>query len=209
MGPSPETRPDASRGEPKPVPTPASTPPSQVLGPADAARALKRLAHEVIEARKGAENLVLVGIRSGGDHMARELAEIIHQIEGIEPPVGYLDITLYRDDLGAAPTQPVVRETRVDFDITGRDVLLVDDVLQTGRTIRAALNALMDFGRPARVLLAVLIDRGHRELPIRPDFVGKNIPTETGDRVEVHFTADDHLEGVRLYRAGAARGTSQ
>jgi len=97
----------------------------------------------------------------------------------------------------------VVRETRVDFDITGRDVLLVDDVLQTGRTIRAALNALMDFGRPARVLLAVLVDRGHRELPIRPDFVGKNIPTETGDRVEVHFTPDDRLEGVRLYRAGA------
>lgn len=194
MAPAPEQHPTAPAG--------VSAPPRQVLGPADAGRALKRLAHEVLEARKGAENLVLVGIRSGGDHLARELAGIIDQIEGVAPPVGFLDITLYRDDLGAAPTQPVVRETRVDFDITGRDVLLVDDVLQTGRTIRAALNALMDFGRPARVLLAVLIDRGHRELPIRPDFVGKNIPTETGDRVEVHFTPDDRLEGVRLYRAG-------
>jgi pyrimidine operon attenuation protein/uracil phosphoribosyltransferase len=199
MAPAPEQPPTASAG--------ASAPSRQVLGPADATRALKRLAHEVIEARKGAENLVLVGIRSGGDHLARELAGLIDQIEGVAPPVGYLDITLYRDDLGVTSTQPVVRETRVDFDITGRDVLLVDDVLQTGRTIRAALNALMDFGRPDRVLLAVLVDRGHRELPIRPDFVGKNIPTETGDRVEVHFTPDDHLEGVRLYRAGT--GTPQ
>jgi pyrimidine operon attenuation protein/uracil phosphoribosyltransferase len=200
MAPAPDPHPAAPVG--------ASAPPRQVLGPADAERALRRLAHEVIEARKGAENLVLVGIRSGGDHLARELAGIIDRIEGVAPPVGFLDITLYRDDLGAAPTQPVVRETRVEFDITGRDVLLVDDVLQTGRTIRAALNALMDFGRPARVLLAVLVDRGHRELPIRPDFVGKNIPTEAGDRVEVHFTPDDRLEGVRLYRttdAGATR----
>jgi pyrimidine operon attenuation protein / uracil phosphoribosyltransferase len=204
MGPSPETHADASPG--------ARSAPHQVLGPQEAERTLKRLAHEVIEARKGAGagNLVLVGIRSGGDHLARELAGLIARIEGMAtaPPVGYLDITLYRDDLGAAPTQPVVRETRVEFNITGRDVLLVDDVLQTGRTIRAALNALMDFGRPARVLLAVLVDRGHRELPIRPDFVGKNIPTEAGDRVEVHFTPDDRLEGVRLYRTtdlGATR----
>lgn len=204
MAPASEPHPAAPAGAPVSPPAP----PRQVLGPADSARALRRLAHEVIEARKGAENLVLVGIRSGGDHLARELGEIIARIEGVTPPLGYLDITLYRDDLGATPTQPVVRETRVDFDLTGRDVLLVDDVLQTGRTIRAALNALMDFGRPARVLLAVLVDRGHRELPIRPDFVGKNIPTETGDRVEVHFTPDDRLEGVRLYRAtgaGAAR----
>jgi len=198
MGSAPEQHSTAPAG--------VSATPRQVLGPADATRALRRLAHEVLEARKGAENLVLVGIRSGGDHLARELAGIIDQIEGVAPPVGYLDITLYRDDLAAAPTQPVVRETRVDFDITGRDVLLVDDVLQTGRTIRAALNALMDFGRPARVLLAVLVDRGHRELPIRPDFVGKNIPTETGDQVEVHFTGDDRLEGVRLYRATGAGG---
>jgi len=198
MGSAPEQHSTAPAG--------VSATPRQVLGPADATRALRRLAHEVLEARKGAENLVLVGIRSGGDHLARELAGIIDQIEGVAPPVGYLDITLYRDDLAAAPTQPVVRETRVDFDITGRDVLLVDDVLQTGRTIRAALNALMDFGRPARVLLAVLVDRGHRELPIRPDFVGKNIPTEKGDQVAVLFTDDGNLTGVRLTRAHAAAG---
>jgi len=164
----------------------------QVLGPADAVRALTRLAHEVIEARKGAENLVLVGIRSGGDHMARELAEIIHQIEGIEPPVGYLDITLYRDDLGTALTQPVVRETRVDFDITGRDVLLVDDVLQTGRTIRAALNVLFDYGRPASVLLATLAERDGRELPIEPDLVGLHARLGPGEQIKL--TGPDPLQ---------------
>jgi len=168
--PSPRAGADPSRTAPGARSGPA---PRQVLGADEARRALRRLAH----ARAG----------------------ILAQIEGAGPPVGLLDITLYRDDLGARLDQPEVKETRIDFDITGREVLLVDDVLFTGRTIRAALNALMDFGRPARVLLAVLVDRGHRELPIRPDFVGKNIPTEAGDRVEVIFAPDTTLEGVVLY----------
>jgi pyrimidine operon attenuation protein/uracil phosphoribosyltransferase len=206
MVPSPSAPRSAAGASPEPAPSPSvpPVPPRQVLGGADAQRALRRLAHEILESRKGAERLVLVGIRCGGDHLARELAEILGQIEGVRPPVGLLDTTLYRDDLGARADHPEVRETRIDFDITGRDVLLVDDVLYTGRTVRAALNALMDFGRPARVLLAVLIDRGHRELPVRPDFVGKNIPTEHGDRVEVRFTAEDRLEGVLLHPKGAA-----
>jgi len=199
MAPTPEPSRPAPRAGAEPVGGP---PPRQILGPADAHRALKRLAHEVIEARKGADGLVLVGIRTGGDHLAHELAAILGQI-ATAPPVGLLDITLYRDDLGARLDQPEVKATRIDFDITGRDVLLVDDVLFTGRTIRAALNALMDFGRPARVLLAVLVDRGHRELPIRPDFVGKNIPTEAGDRVEVRFAPDTTVDGVVLYPRAA------
>ncbi|MDH4228801.1 MAG: bifunctional pyr operon transcriptional regulator/uracil phosphoribosyltransferase PyrR [Nitrospirota bacterium] len=173
----------------------------EILSASDARRAIRRLAHEVLEARKGAGNLVLVGIRTGGEPLAHQLADAIRQIEDVEPPLGLLDITLYRDDLGARGGQPVVRETRIPFDITGRDVLLVDDVLFTGRTIRAALNALMDFGRPARVQLAVLVDRGHRELPIRPDFVGKNIPTGPGDRVEVRFGDDRQVIGAFLFRA--------
>jgi pyrimidine operon attenuation protein/uracil phosphoribosyltransferase len=179
-------------------------PSRQILGPDDVQRALKRLAHEVVEARAdGPDGLVLVGIRTGGDHLAHELADILERLGVGRLPVGLLDITLYRDDLGTRLDQPEVKETRIDFDITGRDVLLVDDVLFTGRTIRAALNALMDFGRPARVLLAVLVDRGHRELPIRPDFVGKNIPTEAGDRVEVLFDPDTRVEGVVLYPKAA------
>jgi len=184
---------------PQPAPDRAGSGfPRTVLGADDAHRALRRLAHEILESRKGAEPPVLVGIRTGGDHLARELAGILARIDGKEPPVGLLDITLYRDDLGDRLDQPELRETRIDFDITGRDVLLVDDVLFTGRTIRAALNALMDFGRPARVLLAVLVDRGHRELPIRPDFVGKNIPTEAGERVSLIVGDDHQVESVVL-----------
>jgi pyrimidine operon attenuation protein/uracil phosphoribosyltransferase len=197
MAPSPQHSRPASGGA-------AAVPPRTVLETEDARRALRRLAHEVLEWRKGAPGLALVGIRTGGDHLAHELAGIMADLADARPPVGLLDITLYRDDLGAPGDQPEVRETRIDFDITGRDVLLVDDVLYTGRTIRAALNALTDFGRPARVLLAVLVDRGHRELPIRPDFVGKNIPTEAGDRVKVRFTDDRLLDRVVLYPKGAA-----
>jgi pyrimidine operon attenuation protein/uracil phosphoribosyltransferase len=197
--------PEPSRPASGPGAGPVGDPPSRrILGPDDAQRALKRLAHEVVEARTGGpDGLVLVGIRTGGDHLAHELADILERLGAGRLPVGLLDITLYRDDLGARLDQPEVKETRIDFDITGRDVLLVDDVLFTGRTIRAALNALMDFGRPARVLLAVLVDRGHRELPIRPDFVGKNIPTEAGDRVEVVFAPDTRVEGVVLYPKAA------
>ncbi|MDH5527751.1 MAG: bifunctional pyr operon transcriptional regulator/uracil phosphoribosyltransferase PyrR [Nitrospirota bacterium] len=170
----------------------------EILSADDAARALKRMAHEVLESGKGAGNLVLVGIRRGGEPLAHRLADAIQQIESVQPPIGLLDITLYRDDLGQRADQPEVRETRIPFDITGKDVLLVDDVLFTGRTISAALNALTDFGRPAHVLLAVLVDRGHRELPIRADFVGKNIPTSPGDRVEVRFGDDGTVLGATL-----------
>ena len=180
-----------------------STPAREILGKSDVERILKRLAHEILES-KGAERLALVGIRTGGDYLAHQLADLIRQIEGTEVPVGLLDITLYRDDLAEQALQPQVKETDIPFDMTGQDVLLVDDVLYTGRTIRAALNALMDFGRPARVMLGVLIDRGHRELPIRPDYVGKNIPTEAGDRVEVIFSDDHKAQSAVLFRRDAA-----
>lgn len=180
-----------------------STPAREILGKSDVERILKRLAHEILES-KGAERLALVGIRTGGDYLAHQLADLIRQIEGTEVPVGLLDITLYRDDLAEQALQPQVKETDIPFDMTGQDVLLVDDVLYTGRTIRAALNALMDFGRPARVMLGVLIDRGHRELPIRPDYVGKNIPTESGDRVEVIFSDDHKAQSAVLFRRDAA-----
>ncbi len=180
-----------------------STPAREILGKSDVERILKRLAHEILES-KGAERLALVGIRTGGDYLAHQLADLIRQIEGTEVPVGLLDITLYRDDLAEQALQPQVKETDIPFDMTGQDVLLVDDVLYTGRTIRAALNALMDFGRPARVMLGVLIDRGHRELPIRPDYVGKNIPTEAGDRVEVVFSDDHKAQSAVLFRRDAS-----
>lgn len=169
-----------------------------ILSADDAARALKRIAHEVLESGRSADDLLLVGIRTGGEPLAHHLAEAIRQISDTLPPIGLLDITLYRDDLGHRSDQPEVRETHIPFDITGKDVLLVDDVLFTGRTISAALNALTDFGRPGHVLLAVLVDRGHRELPIRADFVGKNIPTSPGDRVEVRFGEDGTVLGASL-----------
>ncbi|MBI5136197.1 MAG: bifunctional pyr operon transcriptional regulator/uracil phosphoribosyltransferase PyrR [Nitrospirae bacterium] len=167
-----------------------------------AERVLRRIAHEALETRHPNAELALIGIRTGGDYLAQRLVELITQISGTRPPLGLLDITLYRDDLGERADQPELRETLIPFDIAGKDVLLVDDVLFTGRTIRAALNALMDFGRPDRVRLAVLVDRGHRELPIRPDIVGKNIPTERADRVRVRFTGDHHVSRVVLHPGG-------
>jgi len=164
-----------------------------------AERVLRRIAHEALETRHEGAELALVGIRTGGDYLAQRLSEIIQKITGTAPPLGLLDITLYRDDLDERTSQPELKQTHIPFDMAGKDVLLVDDVLFTGRTIRAALNALMDFGRPDRVRLAVLVDRGHRELPIRPDIVGKNIPTERGDRVRVRFTDDHQVERVELY----------
>ncbi len=185
-------------GPPPVAPATDASPERQLLGPDDVQRMLRRLAHEIVESRSGSDNLVLVGIRTGGDYLAQQLVEIIAEIDGSQPPLGLLDITLYRDDLDERPDQPQVLETRIPFDLSGKDVVLVDDVLFTGRTIRAALNALMDFGRPQQVRLAVLIDRGHRELPIRPDLVGKNLPTEKTDRVEVAFADDHQATGVFL-----------
>jgi pyrimidine operon attenuation protein/uracil phosphoribosyltransferase len=148
-------------------------------------RAVLRMAHEILEKNKGVGNLCLVGIRTRGVFLAQRLAKAIEEIEHVTVPVGVLDITLYRDDLTLVDVQPIVRETQIDFDINDRKIILVDDVLYTGRTIRAALDALVDFGRPSVIQLAVLVDRGHRELPIRADFVGKNIPTSKNQNVQV------------------------
>jgi pyrimidine operon attenuation protein / uracil phosphoribosyltransferase len=161
-------------------------------------RALTRIAHEILERNKGAEGLALVGIAARGDDLARRLASDIERIEGAAPPVGVLDITFYRDDIGMRTEAPEVHETRVDFDINDRTVVLVDDVLFTGRTIRAALDALVDFGRPVAIQLAVLVDRGHRELPIRADFVGKNVPTRRDEQVRVALVEVDGEDAVEV-----------
>ncbi|MDE2027752.1 MAG: bifunctional pyr operon transcriptional regulator/uracil phosphoribosyltransferase PyrR [Candidatus Omnitrophica bacterium] len=154
-------------------------------------RAVSRMSHEILEKNKGLERLALIGIRTRGVVLAQRLKEAIKSIEGADVPTGILDITLYRDDLTLVATKPLVRETLIDFDITGMKIVLVDDVFYTGRTIRAALDALVDFGRPATIQLAVLVDRGHRELPIRADFVGKNIPTAKHQDVQVILGESD------------------
>lgn len=159
-------------------------------------RTLTRMAHEILEKNKGTADLVIVGIRTRGAHLAQRLAEMIGSIDGHTPPVGLLDITLYRDDLSSVAQQPVVHKTEIDFDIEDKKVVLVDDVLYTGRTIRAALDELIDFGRPQFIQLAVLIDRGHRELPIRADYVGKNIPTSTKETVEVRLQESDGKDEI-------------
>ena len=175
---------------------------SRILDEREIRRATTRIAHEILERNKGADDLVLVGIAARGDDLARRLASAIGQIEGTDVPVGVLDITFYRDDIGLTAEAPEVHETRIPFDVSGRTVVLVDDVLFTGRTIRAAMDALMDLGRPRRIQLAVLVDRGHRELPIRADYVGKNVPTSHADRVRVlveEFDGEDAVvvEGAR------------
>ena len=170
----------------------------RLLDAEDVRRALTRIAHEIIERNKGAERVALVGIANRGDDLARRLAQQIVEIEGTKVPVGVLDITFYRDDIGMKTEAPEVHETHVDFDINGATVVLVDDVLFTGRTIRAAMDALMDFGRPRKIQLAVLVDRGHRELPIRADFVGKNVPTGRAQDVRVSVEELDGEDAVML-----------
>lgn len=162
------------------------------------ARSLMRIAHEILEHNRGSQDLAIVGIRSRGAHLARRLAECIKKIDNKEIPVGILDITLYRDDLTLLAAQPVVRKTEINFDIQDKNIILVDDVLYTGRTVRCALSELVDFGRPKTIQLAVLVDRGHRELPIRADFVGKNIPTSQNETVEVRLTEVDGKDEVVL-----------
>jgi pyrimidine operon attenuation protein/uracil phosphoribosyltransferase len=174
-----------------------------LLGPDEIARTVRRLAHEIIENNHGAEGLVLVGLLSRGHPLARRLAAAIEEFEGVTVPVGRLDIGPYRDDLGRRLHSPRLRPTEIPANIDGRTVVLVDDVLFTGRSIRAALDAIVDFGRPARVRLAVLVDRGHRELPIRPDFVGKNIPTALVQKVRVRLMEADGEEGVYVLGAEA------
>jgi pyrimidine operon attenuation protein/uracil phosphoribosyltransferase len=161
-------------------------------------RALTRMAHEILERNKGTGTLALVGIRSRGVFLAHRIQEKVHSIESTEVPAGIIDITLYRDDLSRSVQQPHVRGTTIAFPIDDKAVVLVDDVLFTGRTIRAALDALMDFGRPRSVQLAVLVDRGHRELPIRADFVGKNVPTALNEAVQVHLHESDGRDEVLI-----------
>jgi pyrimidine operon attenuation protein/uracil phosphoribosyltransferase len=160
-------------------------------------RALTRIAHEILERNKGTEDLVLVGVRRGGDYLARCLQIRIREIEGVEVPMGSIDITMYRDDLGSRGRLPVGK-TDIPFSLDDKHIVLVDDVLFTGRTIRAAMDALIDLGRPRSIQLAVLIDRGHRELPIRADFVGRNVPTARHEQILVQFNEQKAPEEVRL-----------
>ncbi len=174
----------------------------QVMDPGDVDRALTRMAHEILERNRGTADLLLVGIHTRGVPLAERLATAIERIEGKWTPWGSLDIGLYRDDLDARP-KTELGKTEVPEPVDGATVVLVDDVLYTGRTIRAALDALADLGRPERVQLAVLVDRGHRELPIRPDYVGKNLPTAHDERVTVHVAEIDGADGVEIEPGGA------
>ncbi|OZG48636.1 bifunctional pyr operon transcriptional regulator/uracil phosphoribosyltransferase PyrR [Bombiscardovia coagulans] len=163
-------------------------------------RALTRIAYEIIERNKGTEQLVLVGIKTRGVYLAQRIHDRIHKLEGVDLPLGQLDVTLYRDDRHSASfdQEPSAHNLDPGVDVTNKNVVLVDDVLFTGRTIRSAMDAVMDIGRPSSIALAVLIDRGHRELPIRADFVGKNIPTASNEQVAVHVEEIDHKDSVEL-----------
>ncbi len=171
---------------------------TQLMDAVGIKRALTRIAHEIVEKNKGISNLALVGIRRRGVPLAERLAALISDFEGVQIPVGLMDINLYRDDLTTLSNQPVIHKTEVPFSVNGKKVILVDDVLYTGRTIRAALDALIDLGRPKFIQLAVLVDRGHRELPIRADFVGKNVPTSSKEVVKVKLTEIDGKDQVVL-----------
>ena len=163
-------------------------------------RAQVRIAHEIVEKNKGAENMAVIGIQNRGAYLAERVARLIEKIEKVKIPVGLMDITLYRDDVQTKLEQPVVQKTEILFDVVDKVIILVDDVLFTGRTIRAALDQIIDFGRPKRIQLAVLVDRGHRELPIRADYVGKNIPTAKEDRVEVKIKEVDGEDSVSIVK---------
>ncbi len=161
-------------------------------------RVITRIAHEILERNKGTKNLVLIGMRTRGEFLAKRIFEKIKQVENIELPLGVLDVTLYRDDFRTRLKQPQVSVSDITFDINEKDVILIDDVLYTGRTVRSALNALMDFGRPSSIQFFVLVDRGHRELPIRADYVGKNIPTASYEEVKVKMEEIDGEDAIYL-----------
>jgi len=170
---------------------------TKVMDDSEIRRALKRIAHEIVERNKGAENLVIIGVQSRGVPMARRLAKLIGEIEGIEIPVGSLNVALYRDDYATRAAR-TMSASDIPFDVADKNVILVDEVLYTGRTTRAALDAIMDLGRPAVIQLAVLIDRGHRELPVRADYVGKNLPTAMLESVEVHWVETKGQDAVMI-----------
>ncbi len=172
----------------------------QIMTPDEIRRATIRMSHEIVEKQAGTAGLVLIGIQRRGVPLAERIAAGILEHENVEVPVGALDITFYRDDLSLIAQQPVVKGTELPFDLNGRTVVLVDDVLYTGRTIRAAMDALVDFGRPQAIRLAVLVDRGHRELPIRADHVGKNVPTSREELVQVQLEEIDGADGVEITR---------
>ncbi len=178
-----------------------------VMDASEVARALTRIAHEILERNKGTQEIALVGIRTGGVHLAHRLARRIQEIERAQVPIGDLDITLYRDDLGIRKDQPVLRKTSIPFNVSDLNVILVDDVLFTGRTIRAAMDGLIDLGRPAEIQLAVLVDRGHRQLPIKANYIGKNIPTSREEIVHVYLEEEGEEDRVVLLKnaSGGAR----
>jgi pyrimidine operon attenuation protein/uracil phosphoribosyltransferase len=177
-----------------------------VLGHDDLRSALVRIAHEIVEQNEDGDGVALVGIHTRGAILSKRLHALVGELSGSEIPLGDLDISFYRDDVGRRSEQaaPIVHSTHLDFDLSGRTVVLVDDVLYTGRTVRAAIDALFDYGRPERVQLAVLVDRGHRQLPIRPDYVGKNLPTAPGERVNVRLEESDGRDEVAIAAAAAA-----
>jgi pyrimidine operon attenuation protein / uracil phosphoribosyltransferase len=170
---------------------------TKVMDENEIRRALKRIAHEIVERNKGAENLVIIGVQSRGVPMAQRLAKLIAEIEGIQSPTGSLNVALYRDDYATRAAR-TISASEIPFDVTDKNVILVDEVLYTGRTTRAALDAIMDLGRPAVIQLAVLIDRGHRELPVRADYVGKNLPTAMRENVEVHWVETKGTDAVMI-----------
>ncbi|MFO8144124.1 MAG: bifunctional pyr operon transcriptional regulator/uracil phosphoribosyltransferase PyrR [Candidatus Syntrophosphaera sp.] len=171
---------------------------STIMDKAQIERSIHRMAHEIIEQNRGLEKINLVGIRSRGVPLAQRLSDYLRLIEGQDIPVGVLDITLYRDDLSTISHQPVIKGSQLGFDIEDAIIVLVDDVLYTGRTVRAAIDALLDFGRPKQIQLAVLIDRGHRELPIKADYVGKNVPTSKEEIIKVEFEETDGTDSVKI-----------
>ncbi len=176
---------------------------NRLLTEEDVSRILRRIAHELIEANKGAQDLVLLGIQTRGVPLARRLAKLVGEIEGVEVPAGAVDVTLHRDDLASRGALPLGR-TDIPVDVDGRTVVLVDDVLFTGRTVRAAMEAVLEVGRPAAIRLAVLVDRGHRELPVRADHVGKNLPTSRADRITVRVAEVDGEDAVVAEEGDAA-----
>lgn len=171
---------------------------SRIMDTQTLSRALMRISHEILERNKELSNLVLIGIQTRGTYLAQRIQENLFKIEGIKLPIGYLDITFHRDDLDTRGAQIKAQKTEIQFDINGKNVILIDDVLFSGRTIRAAIDEIMDYGRPERIQLAVLIDRGHRELPIRPDYVGKNVPTTLKDEIKVFLNEVDERDEVLL-----------
>jgi pyrimidine operon attenuation protein / uracil phosphoribosyltransferase len=176
---------------------------ARLLEADDIRRAVSRIAHEIVERNKGAHDLAVVGVHTRGIPLANRIAARISELEGISVPSGKLDITLYRDDLSEVGLQPLVRRTEVPFDVASRRIVMVDDVFYTGRTARAGLDALIDLGRPANIQLAVLVDRGHRELPIRADYVGKNIPTAKSEVIKVKLLETDGEDAVELWEVRA------